>query len=155
MSGVWRLGNRNPRNLYRGEEHVGMLIEPELAAKIVETLNGADRAEDWGESCYHRAVDLDRLFEERCAGMDDAARMIEARIQAAYAETGDRGLLQGIAILRDWATNALQGGPAASRWVPEGCGQGAAGSSEGWRPGSLRSIGPDAEDGIVSDNPPG
>ncbi len=42
----WRLGNRNPRNLYLGETHVGMLIEPELAAQIVAVMNAArDRAD--------------------------------------------------------------------------------------------------------------
>jgi hypothetical protein len=40
MSSVWRLGNRNLRDLYLGEEHVGMLIDPELAVLIVRTMNG-------------------------------------------------------------------------------------------------------------------
>lgn len=99
MTGPWRLGNRNPNNLYRGEQHVGMLIDPELAKAIVTTMNGASKAEDWGACCDHRALQLHRLREEWEAGMGDAGGFIadamrsrglldEARFVTEYAERG-------------------------------------------------------------------
>ena len=98
MTGPWRLGNRNPNNLYRGEQHEGMLIDPGHAEAIVAAMNGAD-ASEWHACCDHRALQLDRLREEREAGMADAGRLIaealrerglhdEARFVTDYARCG-------------------------------------------------------------------
>lgn len=80
------------------------------------------RMDDWGACCPHRALQLDRLYEERTAGMRDAARAIEARLRAAYDETGDRGLLQGVAIVRAWAANGPESAAAAPGSLTEGAG---------------------------------
>lgn len=37
---TYRVGNHQPRNLYRGNEYIGVMFDPADAAMIAETLNG-------------------------------------------------------------------------------------------------------------------
>lgn len=81
---LWRLGNRNPNNVYRGEQHIGLLLDRGHAQAIVAAMNGQSRADDWpGVCCENRAVQLDRLIEERNAGAEEAARAIAAQLRDA------------------------------------------------------------------------
>jgi hypothetical protein len=133
--GLWRLGNRNPRNRYRGEEHVGMLIEPDLAAKVVETMNGdpgrdeklraegrrqADNALEWHTTCIGCADHLDGLYAERWAGARDACRDLERALRAEYERTGDRGLLFPLGLVHAYGSGATQRPVGASEPLPEG-----------------------------------
>lgn len=43
MGERWRVGRKLKRTLYRDEECVGMVDSPEIAAEIVEALNGRER----------------------------------------------------------------------------------------------------------------
>jgi hypothetical protein len=60
----------------------------------------ADNAITWDTTCVGCAARLDGLYAERCAGMDDAVRGIEAALRA-------RGLSEAADIARAWVT----GGP--------------------------------------------
>lgn len=40
---AYRVGRHQPRNVYRGEEYIGVMFSPEDAAAVVEAMNGAAR----------------------------------------------------------------------------------------------------------------
>jgi hypothetical protein len=166
-SDAWRLGNRNPRNVYLGETHVGMLIERELAAKVVETMNGdpdhdeklraegraqADNALEWHTTCVGCAQRLDDLYAERWAGAQDACRDLERALMAEYERTGDRSLLFPLGLVRAYASGATQSPVDASEPLPGGLGHSRFPGGGDGLPGYLRL--PGAEDGITSDDPP-
>jgi hypothetical protein len=65
------------------------------------TAGTGDRATDWGACCEHRALQLDRLYEERVAGMDDAVRGIQELLLA-------RGMSEAAGIAGDWAVEGPQ-----------------------------------------------
>jgi hypothetical protein len=37
---IYRVGNHQPQNVYRGEQHIGVMFSPEDAALVVAALNG-------------------------------------------------------------------------------------------------------------------
>lgn len=51
MAGVWRAGRKVGRTLYRDDVLVGVMDTPELAAQVVEALNGTASAVDTS-GCY-------------------------------------------------------------------------------------------------------
>lgn len=46
MTGRWRHGNRQPRNLYVGDQPVGLVDSMAVAEAIVMTMNAAEAAPD-------------------------------------------------------------------------------------------------------------
>jgi hypothetical protein len=39
---LYRVGHHQPRNVYRGDEYIGVMFSPEDAAKVVAALNRAE-----------------------------------------------------------------------------------------------------------------
>lgn len=78
----------------------------------------ANSAINWDTSCLGCADRLDRLYAERCAGAEDAARAIEVALRAAYAQSGDRALLEAAAIVRAYG-NGRPEHPADATGEPE------------------------------------
>lgn len=82
----WRPGDSNAHNVYIGNEHVGVFFDPDLTAAVVRRMN------------------------------DDPARAIAAEIHARYVETGERALLEAVAI----AQRHAQTGPASTERAQNG-----------------------------------
>lgn len=74
----WRLGDSNWRNIYIGGRHVGVIWEPDLPVRVIAAMNG------------------DPERDERVRV--DTARGIAEEILAAYDASGDRALLEAVAI---------------------------------------------------------
>ncbi len=84
-----------------------------------------DHALEWHTTCFGCADRMDALIAERHAGQEEAAQDIIARLEALYAQDGDRAHLVGVAVARRWLGEGAQRAAAASVSVPEGSGQGA------------------------------
>jgi hypothetical protein len=109
--GHWRVGRHLGRTLYVDDQVVGMVDTPELGDAIVAAMNGdgleqartegrreADNAINWTTSCIGCAKQLDSLYAERSAGAEETARFIAAEIRGLYSTSGDRALLEAVAI---------------------------------------------------------
>lgn len=63
----WRVGNHQPQNLYRGEEYMGVMFNPEVARFIVEAMNAdlssAPEDQDVEERADHTAGSMIREIE--------------------------------------------------------------------------------------------
>ncbi|MGX6605637.1 hypothetical protein ACWKSP_26415 [Micromonosporaceae bacterium Da 78-11] len=119
----WRHGNHQPRNLYRGGQVVGLVDSLDIAEQIIAAMNGdpdrderlraegrrqANHAITWDVTCIGCADRLDRLYEERCAGVDEAVARIVADLRAAYTNTGNRALLHAVAVALGHATKPAE-----------------------------------------------
>jgi hypothetical protein len=61
---TYRVGRHNPRNLYRGDEHMGVVFDPADGPRVVAALNVAER----GGICW----DCTKGRHGICTGQDDA-----------------------------------------------------------------------------------
>jgi hypothetical protein len=84
----WRHGNRQPRNLYVGDQVVGLVDSLEIAEQIIAAMNG------------------DQERDERLRL--NLAEDVEAEVMAHFDRTGDPGVREAAAVVRAYIARGLQ-----------------------------------------------